>query len=340
MRETVALPVSDPSRTGEARRIAATLAERAGFDDVGRGRVALVATELANNLIQHAGGGELVLSLVHGRGVGGVEVLSLDKGPGMADFARCRVDGYSTGGTPGNGLGAVARVADEFDAETGPGRGSVLWARLWASARPPAPPGGELEWGGVCLPVAGELECGDGWAVVEESPWKSTVMVVDGLGHGPPAAEAADRALGVMQGAAGLPPADVVRLAHEALKGTRGAALSVASIDRGRREVRFCGVGNIAAAVLGVDARHGLISLSGIVGLEIRKPQEFAQPWPDGALMVLHSDGITARWKLDRRTPLASRPAPLVAGALYRDHSRGRDDSTVVVARDRRRPPS
>jgi hypothetical protein len=56
MRATVGLPVSEPTRAGEARRVASSLAERAGFDEVGRGRVALVATELANNLVLHSDG--------------------------------------------------------------------------------------------------------------------------------------------------------------------------------------------------------------------------------------------------------------------------------------------
>ncbi len=335
MRDSVAVPVAEPSQVGESRRVASALAGRSGFDEVGRGKVALVASELANNLARHARGGELVISaLIRGK-VAGVEILAIDRGPGMADFRRCQVDGFSTAGTPGTGLGAVTRMADEFDSYTVVGQGTVLLARLWASPPPPRRPGDALELGAVCLPVAGEQECGDAWASAEPSPGRVLVMVADGLGHGPLAATASNAAVAVLRGGrAGADPADILRATHEALRGTRGAAVAVALVDLGRREVRFAGVGNIAATVLGPGSRHGLASLPGVVGLEIRKVQEFAQPWPPAALLVMNSDGLTTQWRLERSSPLASRHPALIAGALYRDHARGRDDATVVVARD------
>lgn len=334
MRDSVALPVSEPSRAGEARRVASAMAERAGFDEVGRGKVALVATELANNLLGHARGGELIFTVLDRGGAGGVEILAVDRGPGMADFRRCLVDGYSTGGTPGNGLGAVARLSADFDVHSAPGEGTSMVARLWASPPPRARAGTGLEIGAVCLPVAGEVECGDAWAAVEPEPGRALILLADGLGHGPDAAVASRAAVEVLRRGAGPDPADVLRAAHEALKGTRGAAVSVASVDRGRGEVRFAGVGNVSGTIVAADGRHGLVSHNGTVGQEARKIQEFARPWPEGALLVMHSDGLTTHWKLDRGSPLASRHPSVIAGVLYRDGSRGRDDVTVVVARD------
>lgn len=334
MRDSVALAVSEPSRAGEARRAASALAGPAGFDEVGRGKVALVATELANNLLQHARSGELILSILDRGGVGGVEILSVDRGPGMADFRRCLADGYSTGGTPGNGLGAVARASDEFDAHTVQGQGTVIAARLWASPPAPSRPGSGLEVGAVCLPVAGEQECGDAWAAVEPSSGRTLLMVADGLGHGPKAAEASAAAIAALRAGAGPSPEEVIRAAHEALKGTRGAAVAVALVDRHRREVRFAGVGNVAATVLVGEERRGLVSHNGTVGLEVRKVQEFSQPWPAGALLVMHSDGLTTHWKPDRRLMAGLRVPSVIAGVLYRDFARGRDDVTVAVARD------
>jgi anti-sigma regulatory factor (Ser/Thr protein kinase) len=336
MRDTVGLSVSEPSGAGEARRVASALAERAGFDEVGRGRVALVATELAANLVLHAGSGELVISIVPGSGgVGqGIEVLSLDKGGGMADFLRCLADGYSTSGTPGNGLGAVSRAADSFEVHTATGKGSALLARFWPSSPPPDADLG-LEFGAVCLPMVGERECGDAWLAIEQGPGLTIVIVADGLGHGPAAAEASNAAIQSFRRSSDKAPAEILLEAHQALKGTRGAAVAIARVDRDRRELRFSGMGNIAATILGPDTRQGLVSHSGIVGVEIRKPQEFTQPWPEGALLVMHSDGLTSHWSLERRSPLAAKHPALVAGVLYRDYARERDDSTVVVARDR-----
>ncbi len=338
MRQTLALPVSDPSQVGEARRLASAQADRAGFDEVGRGRAALVATELAGNLVRHAQRGEMVISVLKaGAGApAGVEILAIDRGPGMADFRRCLVDGYSTGGTPGTGLGAVARHSDEFDAHSVLGEGTVIVARLRAGKGGPARPGGSLEIGAVCLPVAGESECGDAWASIEPAPGLTLLMVADGLGHGPQAAIASDAAIASFRAGAGPEsnPTGAIHQAHRALRGTRGAAVAVAVVDHESRQVRFAGVGNITATIVGPDARNGLVSHNGTVGLEMRKVQEFAHPWPAGSILLMHSDGLTSQARLDRQSPLASKHPAVVAGVLYRDFARARDDATVVVARD------
>jgi hypothetical protein len=98
-------------------------------------------------------------------------------------------------------------------------------------------------------------------------------------------------------------------------------------------EVRFAGVGNVAAVVVDGATQRGMASYGGIIGHEVRKFQEFAYPFPRGALLVMHSDGLATRWGLDAYPGLASRDPALMAGVLYRDFQRGRDDVTVLVAR-------
>ncbi len=336
-RDTVALAVVEPSQAGEARRLASALSQAVGFDPVGRGRIALVVTELANNLIRHAAQGELIIQAIGSGLRRGIEVLAIDRGPGVPDFGRCLADGYSTGGTPGNGLGAVVRLADAFDAHSVPGAGTVISARLWvspraASDRPEAHPW--LEVGGVCLPVAGEVECGDAWAFEESAPGQASLIVADGLGHGPKAAEASNAAVDLFRKAPSIGLCEHLEAIHSAIKGTRGAAVAVASIDLDRREVRFAGVGNIAATVLDGDGRRrGLVSHNGTVGGNMRKTQEFTVPWSDDGLLVMHSDGLGTQWRLDDASGLRRKAPGVIAGVFYRDFGRGRDDVTVVVAR-------
>ena len=107
MTPTLEVMVPDASAVSVARREAAGMAGRLGFDEVLAGQVSLVATELATNLVKHAGGGRMLLN-VQGRGI---DLLALDTGAGMRDIAACMADGYSTAGTPGNGLGAVRRLS-------------------------------------------------------------------------------------------------------------------------------------------------------------------------------------------------------------------------------------
>ena len=337
-RDTVALAVVESSQVGEARRLTLALAKDLGFDGIGQGKVALAVTELANNLVRHAVGGELIVGATRSAGRVGLEILAIDRGPGVADFRRCLVDGYSTGGTPGTGLGAVIRLCDAFDVHSAPNEGTVVAARVLIPLREPLDrpsPYPGIDLGFVCLPLAGETECGDAWGVEEVAPGVHSLIVADGLGHGPKAAEASAAAVAMFHLHPSASPVEHLASIHPALKATRGAAVAVARVDANRREIRFAGVGNIAGTVFDPGGPHrGLVSHNGTVGGNMHKVQEFTLPWPEGALLVLHSDGLATSWRLDNRLALKSKLPGVIAGTLYRDFSRRRDDVTVVVARD------
>ncbi|OLB97884.1 MAG: hypothetical protein AUH30_09400 [Candidatus Rokubacteria bacterium 13_1_40CM_68_15] len=95
----------------------------------------------------------------------------------------------------------------------------------------------------------------------------------------------------------------------------------------------YAGLGNIAGAVLADGRMRHMVSHNGIAGHEARRLNEFSYPWPDGALVVLHSDGLGTHWDLGRYSGLIQREPSLIAGVLYRDFARRRDDVVVVVAR-------
>lgn len=313
------------------------LARRIGFDDVRTGQLAILITEAATNIVKHAGHGEILLRKVTRGAAGGIEVLAIDKGPGMRNVAQYMEDGQSTAGTYGVGLGAIRRLSQEFDLYSLPGMGTVLMMVVWGAtvnAPMPADPGWQV--GAVCLPLASEEVSGDAWNVVFEGHEMSLVMA-DGLGHGPHAAEASEKASALLESCApGLAPlpGTFLKLAHAALAGTRGAAMAVAHVDRERRELRYAGVGNIAACAFdGGQCRH-LLSHNGIVGSNLRKVQEFQHPWHAGTLLVMHTDGLHTRWDLDQYPGLTHCHPALVAAVLYRDFSRGRDDVGVVVMRE------
>ncbi|GAE57169.1 hypothetical protein XPR_3804, partial [Xanthomonas arboricola pv. pruni MAFF 301420] len=182
---TRAFRVDETSQVGQARREAAALAQTLGFDEAAGGRVALVATELATNMVKHGRGGWLQLSTVAARQGMGVEICAIDGGPGFALVDGLR-DGYSTAGTPGTGLGAIQRQAQVLDAYSD-AKGAVVMARLFAQQRAEL----DLPYGAIRLPLHNETVCGDAWhlAIGEQ---RATVTVIDGLGHGTGAAEAAD----------------------------------------------------------------------------------------------------------------------------------------------------
>src|SRR6201996_6862705 len=126
----IALAVQDQSQVSETRRRATEMAARQGFGEADSGKVALVATELATNILKHGRGGEVLIG-AYGEGLdSGIELIALDKGPGISNLAASMADGYSTAGTAGQGLGAVVRQSHFVDVASWPGAGTAILARL------------------------------------------------------------------------------------------------------------------------------------------------------------------------------------------------------------------
>jgi anti-sigma regulatory factor (Ser/Thr protein kinase) len=311
--------LDDVTQVGAARRTAARLAEGAMLDEMRSGQLGIVVVELATNLVKHAQRGRLLLR-IEGEGASAVvDVLAVDHGPGM-DLERCFHDGFSTGGTSGTGLGAVRRAASLFDAYSD-ARGSVLFARLGDM---PAP-----RRGSVAIPLKGELESGDRWRFLRTGTGWSA-LVVDGLGHGPGAAAAA-AAVGAVQAEQPCAPARCLQVAHERARATRGAAASMVCFDRGTRSLLQAGVGNVAVSLVGVEEGRGLPSQNGTLGGICPAVREQRVDVPDRTLVVLHSDGLSARWSVHAYPGLRTRHPQVVAGTLFRDAHRARDDATVLV---------
>ncbi len=327
--------IDDASRVGEARRQASELCRSLGFDGTESGKVALIVTEMASNILKHARGGMMLFRPLRAENRGAVEILSIDGGPGMANVGRCMEDGFSTAGSPGTGLGAIRRLSDEMDIFSEPGKGTVVLSRFFGSSERRAD-AGPLEVGGVCVPLEGEKESGDSWGV-KRSGRKSLILVADGLGHGPSAALASREAVRLFRESGATSPAALLEEIHAGLRSTRGAAVAVAEIDHENRVVRYAGAGNISGRIVAGDVVKQMVSHNGTAGQEIRKIQELAYPWNENSLLIMNSDGLTTQLSLPLRAHLGSRHPALVAAVLFRDHTRGTDDSVVVVARNRRR---
>jgi anti-sigma regulatory factor (Ser/Thr protein kinase) len=330
----IAIPVTEQSQVAEARRKAAALAQGAGFSEEDAGRVALVATELATNLVKHGSGGRLLAGLYDEPGDqarSGVQLVAIDKGVGIADLGAALRDGYSTAGSAGQGLGAIQRQAQAFHVFSRPGSGTAILA-LVAPGRP-AGVAREQAWGAVSVPKSGEEVCGDGWHVMPDAGGAHTIMVVDGLGHGPQAAKAASEAVRLFKKHAGKPPAAILDALHAGLRGTRGAALAVARFVPDRQMVVFCGIGNIAGTLAAGTTTKRMVSQNGTVGHAVRKIQEFEYPYEGEPLVVMHSDGLSGSWSLASYPGLLVSHPTLIAAVLYRDFARERDDATVLVVR-------
>jgi len=325
----IIIPISDDSRIGEARRLARQTAMDAGFNEVLSGQAAIIASELATNQSRYASGGEIHLSSDGGTG-GWIDIVAVDRGPGMSDVPACLQDGYSTGGTPGTGLGAARRMASEFDVFSTP-RGTVVSCRLNSEARPQLTP---FRWAVSSRPAPFENVSGDSWRIASTAG-RLSIEIVDGLGHGPDAAAAAAEATSVFDSGPFRELPLILEHSHARMRGTRGGALAVAHIDLSASTLRYGGVGNIVGhlCAVGEENGRGLCSHNGTVGLQVRKIQEFSYDCPQEGLLIMHSDGLQTRWSFAAYPGLSHRHPATIAAVLARDFTRGKDDVTLAVVR-------
>jgi len=187
--------------------------------------------------------------------------------------------------------------------------------------------------GVVNVPKPGQAVCGDAWGA-ETTQAQAVILVADGLGHGLDAKVASTEAVRIFRQHSNLAPKVLLDYVHQALRSTRGAAVAIARIDTDRGQLDFAGVGNIAAQIYaGGKASQHLVSCHGTVGHQIPRLQEFSYTWPENGVLVLHSDGLSTQEGFEGYARLSSQDPTLVAGILYRDFSRGNDDSTVVVVK-------
>ena len=326
------IEITEQSQAGVARRKAVALAESLQMDETSCGQVALAATEIATNLVKHAGRGHILVQEVLRDGNSGLRITGVDKGPGISDVTKALEDGHSTTSSMGAGLGAIRRLSHTFELYTVPGSGTVVDAEFWLRRNETLQPDSNLQIACVSEPVRGEDQNGDGWGV-RLSAEAVLLMVVDGLGHGPLAAEAAREAERILAETHRISPEQIIQDTHLSLKKTRGAAQAVARVDSTKGVLSYAGVGNISAAVVAPGSSRSLASHNGTVGQQMERLQEFSCPWTKNSIFVMHSDGLATRWDLERYPGIWRKSPSVIAAVLHRDFCRERDDVTVLVAK-------
>ena len=316
----------------EARAAAVRVASLHGIDDGASGRVALVVTELATNLLQHAQGGRLLIGCHAVDDGGQLEVISIDSGPGIADVNRTLRGRHASGRSPGGGLAGVRQASTDFSIFSIPGRGTVILSRAWAPAKhalSALSPSARFAHSGICLARPREEISSDSWDIhITDS--RATVIVADGSGVGVVAADASMLAASAFRLTAES-PARLLERVHTLLHPTVGAAVAIADLDARAGTVKFSGVGNVAGRLVSSSEDRRLPTQVGMAGHTSADVRESHYRWPDHSIVVLHSDGLRDDWHL-RETPGLMHCDPAVIGGwLIRDHAIDLDDVTVVV---------
>jgi anti-sigma regulatory factor (Ser/Thr protein kinase) len=331
------LTVEDASAVVACRNAGLAMASRLQFPAARADALALAVTEAASNLHKHARQGALLLAVNRDTDVPGIELVTIDSGPGLQDVSAAMQDGHSTSGTLGIGLGAIRRLADFCDLYSVPGHGTALVARFWPVPREHVPRGAApRRCAGLIRPITGETECGDAYGVLRTDD-TVTAVFCDGLGHGPLAAAAAAAALAAVLSEPATEsasesvtePAALLERAHRRMSGTRGGAVAVVQVS-GQR-ARFAGLGNVAAFILSAGSRKSMLSVPGIAGYQARAFRQFEYEVPPGAAVILHSDGISSRWEVAAVPGVETKDPLLVAAVLLAEAGIHRDDAGVLV---------
>ena len=325
--------IVDRSYVSIIKRDVRALAGSSGFSAGRMDELDIIIAELTSNLVKYAQAGELLVRAIPDPANPGIELISADSGPGMTDTARMMVDGVSTGGSLGQGLGAVGRLADVFQVYSLPGRGTVGLVRVFR--KPPTPPTITPAATAHALLVSkvDQTPCGDGF-YCKLTTTSLRMFLGDGLGHGPPAHQAVRLATQTMAQQRDNSPAAWLTAIHRAAVGTRGLVGTAAVFIFASRKWTVCGVGNIRTQLCGQSYTKSYVAQNGILGYNMpRTLQEHELPYEPGQCLVMASDGIQTRWN-PARYPNVSRYDPMIlATAIYKEHGRQTDDMSVAVAR-------
>jgi anti-sigma regulatory factor (Ser/Thr protein kinase) len=311
----------------KVRRLAREAALEAGFDRIASGEIEIVASELATNLLKHhAVDGEIVITALHDAGRPGVEVRSLDRGPGIRDIRTAVHGGVSTAGGLGIGLSGVRRLMDEFSIESQPGATTTIVARKWL----PSDEDARMGFSVIARPKPGEDVSGDAYFIKQGRDY-AFLTVLDALGHGREAFETSRTCMTVIEENYDAPLSMIVELCHQELRGTRGAAVALCRIDFAESRLRHLSIGNVETRVYGTSVPVRPFCFNGTLGMSMERYQVRDYLWDEGATIMMFSDGISSRCDIG---PDAITTSPqTIAEQVFKAFARDYDDATVLVGR-------
>lgn len=309
----------------KSQRLARTIAVDLGFDEAEAEEAAIIATELASNLIKHrAIKGEIILRCRYEGGREGLEIESRDTGPGIVDIDQALQ--RSSIGTLGPGLSGVKRLSDHFDLTSTAGSGTIVAAVKWLKHKVSE----GMHFSVLTRPYPGEEVNGDSWFIRRLS--QGVVFgVIDALGHGREAYLTSLVAMAAIKENFQEPLDVLINRCHHKLKRTRGVAMSVCQVDYARRVMRHVGIGNVETKIFCTSTDIRPFCFNGTVGMRMENFQVVEYPYEERETVVMFSDGVSGQFELvpDK----LCLPLQELAEWIFRDFIREHDDATVLVGR-------
>jgi hypothetical protein len=308
---------------------------RGRFNETQAGEIDIIVSEIASNLVKHAGGGEILFRVYDPDKDSSVfEILSIDKGPGIADTARMMRDGVSTTHTLGHGLGAIHRLSDIAQLFSLPGWGTILYAMVSSNKRKKSDHKSEgLDIRGLCVSKPRETVCGDGY-YIKRNGGTVSIFFGDGLGHGPHAREAVERAIEIFVDCNETEPIEIIRQMHENTRRTRGLVGTIAICNLKAGQWTMCGVGNILTRLYSGIEFKNYMPYNGTIGMNLPTSMNASTfVVENNQHLVMCSDGIQSRWDMNKFPAILKYDNIVLAAAIYKDYGRGTDDASVLIAK-------
>lgn len=321
-----------PNRTYQAvaRSEIKKIALSAGFSSKRMAELEIIISEITSNTVKHTTKGAEILVKVIDTNNPGLEIICIDHGPGMESVSKMMEDGMSSTNTLGHGLGAIKRLSDELDVYSLQGWGTILLARVYEKKADPLKRT-VIDIGMLMVAKEGETVCGDDYYYTIKGN-TAKFAVCDGLGHGNEAHIASVQCLKVFKENMVLTPVEQLKMVHTGAKRTRGAVMFTIQFDFNNKQVTYCGVGNISAKALSAARSKYCISYNGIVGHSIpNSMNNHVLQCNKTDLFIIHSDGLSSRWDLQKYPGITKHDRSIIAAALYKDFCRKTDDVTVAV---------
>ncbi|MFX0132900.1 MAG: ATP-binding SpoIIE family protein phosphatase [Candidatus Hodarchaeota archaeon] len=331
------ISIFEKHHVSKAKRQVTELAKKLGFSEIAIGEIAIVVTELAENIIKHGAiEGKIVFSEIKKGKRRGIEIISEDKGPGIAKIETVMEDGFSTTGSLGIGLGAVKRLMSEFDIKSsqnlsGKGGTKIITKKY-------LPPKGELKnlmkkstiFSIFSRSKLGEIENGDSY-FLQHFESNTMIAVIDGLGHGNAAAEASRKAKQLLYENFKEDLEVIILALNQNLRHTRGVAISIALINDQEKTLEYVGIGNVLGRVYNSPEPIKLVNYNGTLGVSLRKFKVFKYPWQVGNLIILTSDGISNKYDFEDFSNLLHNHPIVIANTLFKKFNKKHDDATILV---------
>lgn len=329
----VSLKAHDRSYFAILKKEVHQLAFSAGMSVTKVGEIDIIVAEMVSNLVKHGGGGNLLVKLVEEKNIQGIEIISIDNGPGMTDTVRMVSDGVSTKNTLGNGLGAMKRLADTFQVFSSNSWGTIILVRIFEKEIPLIRKPPMAEWRSVIIPKPGETASGDRFYSVSNNDCIK-LFLGDGLGHGVEASKAVTMAGDAFVECDETDPVEIIRFINSKVKKTRGLVATVAVFSFSSKTWKICGVGNISTRIISQEALKTHTPYNGIIGLNVPNTLNSIEiEYVKGQHLIMCSDGLKSRWDLVKYPSIFRYDLSVLCSTLIKDYARNTDDMSVVACK-------